>query len=330
MEQNPGEECFIMKIVFTDYKSLGFPLDTVHLCALGDVTFHDDLTEEQLPQALACAEIVITNQHRLNSRSLAKAERLKLICEAGTGIDNIDLEYCRTKNIAVTNVPGYAGISVAQHTFAMLFYLLSHSRYYDDYVKDGSYAKAAYTTTHTNAGFYELAGKTWGILGLGTIGSLVAQYAQAFGCRVISSPLTSSRELDGKETVSLTELLENADILSIHAPLSPLTEHLIGLKELKKMKKNAILLNLGRGGIINEADLAQALDENLIYAAGLDVLAEEPIRPDNPLLGIRDRDRLYITPHIAYASVEARKRLIDCICETIEAFIGNGEIKNAV
>ncbi len=314
-----------MKIVFTDYKTLGFPFDTQKIKAFGDVKIYDNLSGDALSEALIDAEVVITNQNRLDQKSLSKAASLKLICEAATGYDNIDLEYCREKKIAVTNVPGYAGKSVAQHTFAMLFYLLSHSRYYDDYVKNGNYAAESYAD-HTGKEFFELEGKTWGILGKGNIGSLVASYAESFGCRVISSPFAPDKEFDNNETFSLPELLRVSDIISIHAPLSAKTYHLIEEKELRLMKKSAILLNLGRGGIINEGALARALDEGTIYSAGLDVLEQEPIAKDNPLLQIKNKDRIYITPHIAYGSMEARTRLIDAVCDNIESFVNGGSL----
>ena len=314
-----------MKIIFTDYKTLGFPFKIEKLSKLGELDIQDNLSGEALSEALSDADVVITNQNSLDEKSLSKAKNLKLICAAATGYNNIDRDYCRQKKIAVTNVPAYSGKSVAQHTFAMLFYLLSNSRYYDDYAKSGQYSREAYAD-HSGREFFELDGKTWGIIGRGNIGSIVAKYAEGFGCRVISAPLTTEKEKAEGETVSLDELLRNSDIVSIHAPLTAVTKDLIGEKELRTMKKNAILLNLGRGGIVNETALALALDQEIISAAGLDVLSEEPISKENPLLQIKNKDRIYITPHIAYASTEARERLIDIVLENIESFFSGGKL----
>lgn len=302
-----------MKLVFTDFKTLGFPLRAEALNSFGEVVLYDDLSEEELPAALETAEIVITNRHRLDEKSLSRATNLKLICEAATGYDNIDIDYCRKRGIAVTNVPGYAGTSVAQHTFAMLFYLLGHSKYFDEFAKSGAYVSSKKPVMHEGKDFFELAGKTWGIIGLGNIGSKVAQYAKGFGCRVISSPLE--------------DVLRQSDILSIHAPLTKETYHLIGELELSKMKDSAILLNLGRGGIVDETALAAALDRGDLRAAGLDVTEQEPIEEKNPLLRLKDPSKLYLTPHIAFGSVEARARLIQAVCDNISAFV-NGERRN--
>jgi len=317
-----------MKMIFSDYKTLGYPLNLEKLSRFGELSLYDALCGEELAEAAADAEIILTNQNRLDAGSLAKAQKLKLICEVATGYDNVDLDYCREKGIAVTNVPAYAGRSVAQHTFAMLFYLISHSRYYDDYTKSGQYAEEAFAD-HTGKDFFELEGKTWGIIGMGNIGRIVAKYAEGFGCRVISSPVGEGRNVDGKKTFALSDLLGLSDIVSIHAPLTEKTKNLIGAEQLALMKKTGILLNLGRGGIVDEEALAKALDEGVIYGAGLDVLSREPVEKDNALLFVKNKERIYITPHIAYASVEARERLVDIVCENIEAYC-SGERKNRV
>lgn len=317
-----------MKIVFTDIKTLGFEMNTTALEKLGQVEIYDNLSNEALSTVIADAEVIITNQNCLNSQNLEQAKKLRLICQAGTGYDNIDIKYCKGRNIAVTNVPAYASVSVAQHTFAMLFYLLSHSRYYDDYVKTGLYEKNN-MNLHCENDFFELEGKTWGVIGLGDIGSRVAQYAEGFNCNVIYYSITGRQKQRAYKKVSLETLLETSDIVSIHASLSQYTYHLIGIDELKLMKQNAILLNLGRGGIVNEADLAEALNNKTIAAAGLDVLEEEPLDMHSSLKKVKDKNRIYITPHIAYGSIEARERLMNIICHNIQSFM-DGESINRV
>jgi glycerate dehydrogenase len=212
-------------------------------------------------------------------------------------------------------------------TFAMLFYLLTHLRYYDNFVKAGKYAKSD-MFTNLDKPFRELQGKRWGIIGLGTIGKAVARVARCFGCEIVYYSTSRKHFDDEFKKVSLEELLNTADVISIHAPLNKNTRNLITYWELKLMKKTAILLNLGRGGIVNETDLARALNENLIAGAGLDVLEREPIEGNNPLLNIKN-EKILITPHIAWASVESRKRLIDEIILNIEAFL-EGKKRNRV
>jgi len=240
----------------------------------------------------------------------------------------IDLKYARSRNITVTNVAGYSTHSVAQHTFALLFYLLESLTYYDQYVKSRKYAGSD-IFTHLDRSFWELKGKTWGIIGLGTIGRTTADIARAFGCHVVYYSTSGKNRDDNYVRVELPDLLKTSDIVSIHAPLNTQTHNLIRYDELKLMKKQALLLNLGRGGIINEADLAKALDEGLIAGAGLDVLEKEPIEESNPLLHIKDGSRLIITPHIAWASIEARHTLLKEIILNIEAFL-NGTARNVV
>lgn len=310
----------IMRIVFLDFKTLSFSIDVSGLYRFGQVALYDCLPDNRVAGAVTDADIVITNQNRLDESSLNGAESLKLICQAGTGYNNIDIEYCRRKGIAVANVPSYAANSVAQHTFAMLFYLISHTRYYDDFTKLGDYSKG-FGFFPSNHEFFELEGKTWGIIGFGEIGRKVAQYARGFGCEVIYFSTTGVNKQNGFRRATLEEILAESDILSVHAPLTENTRSLIRLKELTNMKRNAYLLNLGRGGIIDEADLAAALEKKLIAGAGLDVFEEEPFGPDNPLMQIKNNDNLLMTPHIGFASKEARMRLMDTICANIESFL---------
>lgn len=309
-----------MKIIFLDIKTLGYEIDVSGLHRFGEVLVYDHIPDEDAGRFISDADIVITNQNKLNERNLWKAERLKLICAAATGYDNIDTDYCRTRGIAVANVPGYAAGSVAQHTLSMLFYLISHSRYYDDFVKSGAYSKAE-DPIHRSKDIMELDGKTWGIIGLGAIGKRVAAYAECLGCKVIYYSTSGYNRKEDYPSVPLEELLRTSDIISIHAPLNERTRALIGLGEISLMKKSAYLLNLGRGGIIRENDLADALMNGMIAGAALDVFQAEPLPTDSPLLKLKDKDRLYMTPHIGYGSVEARNRLMQTVEKNIEAFL---------
>lgn len=317
-----------MKIVFLDIKTLGYEIDVSGLHDFGEVLIYDHVIDDEVSNVIADADIIITNQNRLNEKNLHNADKLKLICAAATGYDNIDTVYCANHNIAVTNVPGYAANSVAQHTFSMLFYLISHSRYYDDYVKSGDFSKAM-DTIHTGKDFIELAGKTWGIIGLGEIGKKVAAYAECFGCNVIYYSTSGKNRHDHFKSVTLEELLKTSDIISIHAPMNSRTKQLIGMEQMNQMKKTAYLLNLGRGGIIKEDDLVEALSNHLIAGAALDVFETEPLPEDSPLLKLRNNDNLFLTPHIGYGSVEARDRLMQAVCKNIESFL-SGESNNRV
>ena len=308
-----------MRLVILEAESLGKDMDLSGFSRFGEVTVYEKTTEEECPERVREADIVICNKVRMCSRTLSGAENLKLICVTATGINNIDLDYVKRHNIAVTNVAGYSTVSVAQHTFAMYFYLAEKLRYYDDYVKNGSYAASSLFTCMDRP-FTELEGKTWGIIGLGAIGRRVADIAGMFGCRVLYYSTSGKHDQPGYERVDFDTLLAESDIVSVHAPLDANTEGLMNAGAFAKMKKSAIFLNLGRGPIVVEKDLAEALKSGTIAAAGLDVLSAEPMRPDNPLREIKDSDKLMITPHIAWASIEARTRLMKIIEGQIREF----------
>ncbi len=318
------------KIVFTDVKTLGFHVNVSGLGCYGQVQLYECLEDNEVAAAVSDADIIITNQNNLNESNLGEAKKLKLICAAATGYDNIDTAYCREKGVAVTNVPGYAAGSVAQHTFAMLLYLISHSRYFDDFVKEGKYS-TMFPVYHENRDFFELEGKTWGVIGLGAIGRKVGRIAEGFGCRVIYYSTTGkNHDVLFKES-TLDDLLRNSDIISVHAPLNRETRGLIGRTELGQMKKSSYLLNLGRGGIVSEEDLVYALENQMIAGAGLDVFENEPIRQAGPLMRYISGHpeagaKLYLTPHIGYASTEARERLMSTICRNIEAFLAGNDL----
>ncbi|EDP73843.1 D-2-hydroxyacid dehydrogenase [Hydrogenivirga sp. 128-5-R1-1] len=317
-----------MKIVFLDAKTVGNDIDLSIFNQFGDFVSYETTPPDKTIERVKDADIIITNKVVIDKNVINNAKKLKLICEAATGYNNIDINYAKEKGVQVRNVAGYSTESVVQHTFAMLFYLLEHLKYYDEYVKSGKYAKSD-IFTHIGKPFWKINGKTWGIIGLGTIGRRVAQVAESFGAKVIYYSTSGVERKENYKKVSLEELLKTSDIVSIHAPLNEKTRGLIKYNQLKLMKKTAILLNLGRGGIVNENDLARALDENLIAGAGLDVLEKEPINEDNPLLKIKNSEKLFITPHIAWTSIEARKKLIQEIAENISTFL-KGIDKNRI
>lgn len=314
-----------MKIVILERHSVGTDVSVDVFSKLGDFTVYNNTsTEEEVIERIADADVVIANKSPLNERTLKEAVNLKLICELATGFDNVDTEYCRQKGILVSNVIDYSTDSVAQHTFALLFFVLEKLRHYDDYVKGGEYASQS-RFSNFDLPFTELAGKTWGIIGMGHIGQKVASIAKAFGCRVIFYSVTGQSKVTEYERVSFEQLLSQSDFLSLHCPLSDLTRGIINASALSKMKRTAILVNVARGPIVVDADLAEALENGVIAAAGLDVTGTEPMKSENPLSRILDSDKLIITPHLAWASVEARNRCVDETFENIKAFKEGGK-----
>lgn len=317
-----------MKIVFLETDTLGDDVDLRAFDQLGEVMKYPYSVPELNADRVADADIIIVNKVPMNEDTLQKAEHLKLICITGTGTNIVDFNYTNGRNITVANVKGYSTNSVVQHTFALFFYLYEKMSYYDQFVKSGGYIKAD-IFSHFEMKFHELYGKTWGIIGLGDIGQSVAAVARLFGCKVIYYSTSGNNHNPNYEQKDLDALLKEGDIISIHAPLNERTKDLIGEAELKKMKRNAILLNLGRGPIINEEALATALNDNWIAGAGLDVLTVEPMVESNPLIKIQDSTKLVITPHIAWATVEARQRVTDEVYQNIVSY-QSGERRNVV
>lgn len=308
-----------MKIVLLDTLTFG-ESDLSGFDALGEVVTYETTSSEQTLERIKEASVIVTNKVVITADMMSVCPELKLICVAATGMNNVDLEAAKEKNIAVKNVAGYSTDSVIQHTFSMLFYMMGHSRYYDEYVKEGSWQKSD-IFTHVGQPFFELRGKRWGIIGLGEIGRGVAKIATAFGAEV--SYYSTSGKNDNTEYTreTISNILEQSDVISIHAPLNAATQGLIAHSELLMMKDGATLLNLGRGGIVDEKALSYILDAKPIYV-GLDVLEKEPMEKDHPLMKIKAKDRLYITPHIAWTSVEARAKLIDSVIENIKSLNG--------
>lgn len=309
-----------MKLVFLDAKTVGDVPNLKDLEKFGEVTFYQTTSPDQTEKRINDVDIVITNKVVLDRELIEGAGNLKLICVAATGMNNIDRDAAKEAGIPVKNVSGYSTNSVAQTTFAMILHLVQKIPQYDEFVKSGAYAQHD-IFTNMEVSYSEIDGKQFGIIGLGNIGSKVASIAEVFGAEVVYHS-TSGRNLDQPfPHMGLNELLETSDFISIHAPLNENTENLIGYEELKLMKETAILINAGRGGIVNESDLAKALDEDQIAGAALDVFEQEPINAHNPLLSIKNKHKLVMTPHIAWASIEARTELIEGVKKNIEEFL---------
>lgn len=308
-----------MNIVFLDDNSIGTDIDLSSFDALGHVTRYGYSKTSEMPERVKDADVIIVNKMEVNERTVGGAKNLKLVCVTATGTNNLDKDFLARRNIAWRNVAGYSTESVAQHTFSLVFYLLEKMHYYDKYVKDEKYVNDAMFTHFSNV-FHEMNGMTWGIIGLGNIGRRVADIAKMFGCHVIYYSTSGKNQQDGYERVDLDTLLTISDIVSVHAPLNDDTLNLMDKKAFEKMKKSAVFINVGRGPIVVEEDLADALETGEIAAAGLDVLCIEPMTEDNPLRRIKDSNKLVITPHIAWASVEARTRLMDIVLGQIREF----------
>lgn len=310
-----------MKIVILERNSVGLDIDVERFREFGEVDIYPNtVTIEEVAERVKDADIAISNKAPMREESLKDAKNLKLICEFATGYDNVDIEYCKNREILVCNVRNYSTAMVAQHTFAMALFLIENLHYYDNYVKSGAYGNQS-RFSNFDEPFWELEGKTWGIVGMGNIGRKVAKIAESFGCKVIFYSASGNSTCTDYERVDLDTLLAESDILSLHCPLSDRTRNLIDLAALKKMKKSAVLINVARGPVVNSTDLYTALTEGEIAGAGLDVLEKEPIAADNPLGNFKDSNRLIITPHMAWASLEARERCVDGVYQNIKNFL---------
>ena len=315
-----------MKIVVLERNSVGPDIPVDCFDELGEVVcYPNTVTVSDVAERVKDADIVVANKSPMNEESLKNAPNIKLVCEFATGYDNCDLKYLRSRNIPVCNVVNYCTDMVAQHSFAMALALSQSLPHYDNYVKSGEYS-AQDRFSNFDVPFYELAGKTWGIVGMGNIGRKVAQIASAFGCKVIFHSVTGTSKVTLYERVDKDTLLKESDFLSIHCPLSDITRDFIDADALKKMKKTAVLINVARGPVVNNTALAEALESGEIKAAGLDVLEKEPLAPSNPLSKIKDSNKLIITPHLAWGSVEARTRCVLGVYDNIKAFLDGSPI----
>lgn len=304
-----------MKIVFLDASTMG---DTSlnEIEALGELVCYPTSTKEEAMTRVSDCEVLIINKVRVDADLLSAAPALKLICEAATGVNNIDLEAAAARGIPVRNVAGYSTDSVAQETFMHVLSLAGNAPYFDGTVKSGAYSASGIFTDVTRP-FIELAGKTFGVIGMGTIGSKVASIAKAFGMNVVYFSTSGTSHCTDYPSLPLDELMRTADVISVHAPYNERTAGLVSDRELGLMKPTAFIVNMGRGGIIDEAALARAIDEDRIGGAALDVFVKEPLPAGSPLLHTRHPEKLRFTPHTGWASCEARARLVHCIAENI-------------
>lgn len=317
-----------MKLVVLERNSAGKDVDVSCFEKFGEVEYYPNTVAENTAQRVRDADIIMANKAPLNETTLKDAPNVKLICLLATGFDNVDLAYCKSRGIKVTNVVNYCTSTVAQHTLLLALALSEKLAFYDNYVKSGTYSTQDRFSNFDRA-FYDLEGKTWGIVGMGTIGRRVAGLAKAFGCKVIFYSASGKSTCTDYERVEFDTLLQESDILSLHCPLSDRTRGLIDKDALLKMKETAILVNVARGPVVDTQALYDALIANQIAGAGLDVLEREPMTKDNPLAQIKDSTKLIITPHMAWASVESRTHMVQEVVKNIEAFLA-GEDRNVV
>lgn len=306
-----------MKIVFLDEYSI-CNRDLSEIKSLGDYVGYQTTTPDEVIERCKDAEVVISNKVVLDAEIIASLPKLKLICVAATGMNNVDLAAAAEQGIEVKNAVGYSTFAVAETTLCSALALLREVTYYDNYFKSGEYA-AAERIFNFDRPTAQLRGKRWGIVGMGNIGREVARLAEAFGCEVNYHSTSGVTRDEQYPALSLNELLSTSDIVSVHCPLNERTHNLIANEELKKMKSSAILINVARGGIVNEQDLADALNEGTIRGAALDVFTSEPLR-ESPLYNLKEPYRLLASPHNAWSSVEAIDRLVECITQNIKQF----------
>ena len=308
----------MLKIVFLDAQTLGSDISLAPVSDLGDYVSYPFTKPEDVLSRIAGFDVVITNKVWMGKEQIDASPALKLICVAATGTNNVDTAYAASKGIPVRNAVDYSTESVTQVTWMHILNLVGKARYFDDYVKDGSYS-ASGCFTNATVPFFELRGKTYGTVGLGNIGSRVSAVAEAFGMKVLYYPTSGKPHSDRYEAdTDLASFLSRCDVVSVHCPLNERTNGLIGYEQLTRMKRSAVIVNMGRGGIVVEADLARALDEGLIAGAATDVFTKEPLPSGHPYLKMQHRERLLLTPHIGWASREARICLVDKIAANIK------------
>ena len=306
-----------MKIVFLDeYSVCGRDLSAIK--KFGNYVGYETTAPEQVLERCADAEVVISNKVVLDDATIAALPKLRLICVAATGMNNIDLNAAVEHGVEVRNAVGYSTYSVAETTLCSALSLLREVTYYDNYFKSGEYSKSE-RIFNFDRPTAQLRGKRWGIIGMGNIGREVARLAEAFGCEVTYYSTSGISRDEKYNKLEINDLLSSSDIVSIHCPLNERTHNLLGAEELAMMKKSAILINVARGGIVDETALAEALNNGNLRGAALDVFTSEPLR-ESPLYSLNDPYRLLASPHNAWSSVEAIDRLIACIAKNIEEY----------
>lgn len=314
-----------MKIILLDAKTLGSDIPLTVFSDMGEFVSYPKTSPEEAPDRIADADVIVTNKVKLRGDILKYAPNLKLICVTATGYDNVDIDYCKKNSVAVCNVKGYSTECVAQLTVSMALSLTNHLRVFDDYVKSGEYSKSGIQNKLTPT-FNEVYGKTWGIVGLGNIGKRVADIAKVMGCKVLAYKRTP---VEDYECVGLETLMKESDIISVHIPSSPETAGLISREMLSLMKERAILINVARGNILDEAAVADAILDGSLYGFGCDVYSTEPFPENHPYSKLSKCDNVILTPHMAWGGYETRVRLVDEVAENIRAFY-KGEERNRI
>ena len=304
-----------MKIVFLDAATMG-DVSFEPISAKGELICYESSTPQEALERVGDCDVLIVNKVKVTPELIDAAKNLKLICESATGINNIDVEYAASKGIPVRNAVGYSTTTVVQATFMHILSLVGHAPYFDRCVKSGKYSGSG-MFTDVSVNWWELAGKTIGIIGMGNIGSRVAKVAEAFGMNVCYFSTSGTSHCKDHPSLSLEQLLRESDIVSVHAPLNEKTAGLIGKRELAMMKSTAYVVNMGRGGIVVEEDLAAAVDDGVIAGAGLDVFSVEPLPADHCFLKMAHPERMSFAPHVAWASDEARERLVGMVADNI-------------
>ena len=309
-----------MNISILDIATLGSSLTFDAINRLGEIQTYDITMPEHVNERISNADVVVANKVKLREENLIHAKNLKLICVTATGYDNVDIEYCRQNNIAVCNVAGYSTDSVAQLTVSMAFSLATNLGIFDRYVKSGKYTDSK-IFNRVEPVFHEISGMTWGVVGLGSIGTKVARVARAMGCNVLAYKRTPVDEFC---CIDIDTLCKQSDIITIHTPLTPETYHLINEDRLSMMKKDAILINVARGDVMDESAVSKAILDNKIGGLGVDVYSTEPMQKDSPYQKLLNKENVIFTPHMAWGAIEARQRCMDEVAKNIESFIDGG------
>lgn len=315
-----------IKITVLDAATLGEDIVFDEFARFGETAVYEHTAPCDVAERIDGSDVVIVNKIRLGAENLSRAGHLKLICVTATGFDNIDIDFCRERGIAVCNVSGYSTVSVAQHTAALALSLVNHIREFDDCVKDGSYTASGVENRLTPV-FHELEGMVWGVVGLGAIGGRVARIAGVLGCEVIAYKRKPVEEV---RCVSLDELCKASDVISLHLPLTEQTRGIINEKRIGMMKHTAVLINVSRGAVTDEAALAAAITGGRLGGLGIDVYSAEPIRADSPLAKLYNKKNVILTPHMAWGAYESRVRCMREIALNIDAFLKGGTKRNRI
>lgn len=309
-----------MKIAVLDADTLGSDVSLSPLAACGELIVYGTTAPDELLDRIRDVDVTVQNKVKLPGDILRQTKKLKLICEAATGFDNIDTAAAREMGIAVCNVPGYSTASVVQLTLAMVLSLATNLPAFADNVASGTYSRGTAANCLTPV-FHELAGRTWGIIGYGNIGRGVADVARAIGCRVLAFRRNPK---EGDPCVSLEELCRECDVITLHTPLNDGTRGLIGERELAMMKPHTILVNVARGAVTDEAAVARAVLDGRIGGFGCDVYSREPFHEDHPFYSLIGHERVCLTPHMAWGSFEARTRCVETMAANIRSFVAGG------